>query len=231
MALSKTEHIVTAYGEELDELANELARMGGLVETQLEQAIAAVVRRDASIAADVRQREKLVNALEVDVEKRVIRLFALRQPLATDLRLTVGALKIANDLERVGDLAKNIAYRAKDLTEYAPLALTQQVERLGQLVFKQLHEVLDALSRADVEPAIRVWRSDDEVDERYNALVRDMLLAMTEDSDLVGPGVHILFVAKNLERIGDHATNIAEAVHYMVTASHLEATVEASSSN
>ena len=222
MALSKTAHIVTAYGEELDQLADELARMGGLVETQLENAIAAIVRRDAGVVAGVREREKQVNAMQVDVEKRVLRLFALRQPLATDLRMTISALKIATDLERVGDLAKNIAYRAKDLSEYAPLAMTDQVDRLGGIVIKQLREVLDALSSSDVEPAIRVWRADDEVDERYNALVREMLVAMSQDPGLVEPGVHFLFVAKNLERIGDHATNIAEAVHFMVTAGPLE---------
>ena len=226
MALSKTAHIVTAYGEELDRLADELARMGGLVETQLETAIGAVTRRDASVVAEVRAREKQVNALQLDVEKRVIRLFALRQPMATDLRMTISALKIATDLERVGDLAKNIAYRASDLAEFAPLGLTQQVERLGVLVTKQLREVLDSLSSADVEPAIRVWHGDDEVDERYNALVREMLISMGEDGSLVEPGVHILFVAKNLERIGDHATNIAEAVHYMVKAEPMDPAAE-----
>ena len=221
MALSRTAHIVTAYGEELDQLADDLARLVGLVETQLEKAISAVVRRDASVTPDVKACEKQVNALQVDIEKRVLRLFALRQPLATDLRMTISALKIAADLERVGDLAKNIAYRAGDLAGYAPVSLNRQVERLGEIVIKQLREVLDALASADVEPAVRVWHSDDEVDERYNTLVREMLMSMTEDSGLVEPGVHILFVAKNLERIGDHATNIAEAVHFMVTASPL----------
>lgn len=225
MALSRTAHIVTAYGEELDQLADDIARMGGLVETQLETAVNAVVRRDASIVADVKARERQVNALQVDVEKRVLRLFALRQPLATDLRMTISAIKIATDLERVGDLAKNIAYRAGDLAEFQPVELTQQIEKLGNVVTQQLRRVLDALSSADVDPAIRVWQSDDEVDERYNTLVREMLLSMTKDSSLVGPGVHILFVAKNLERIGDHATNIAEAVHFMVTAGPIKEAV------
>lgn len=222
MALSKHTHIVTAYGEELDQLAAELARMGGLVETQLEVAVSAVVRRDASAVGEVREREAKVNAMQTALEKRVIRLFALRQPLATDLRMTISALKIASDLERVGDLAKNIAYRSRNLTEYAPLALLNQVDRLGEIVGKQLHEVLDALASFDIEPAVRVWRNDDEVDEHYNSLIREMLLSMSEDPGLVGPGAHILFVAKNLERIGDHATNIAEAIYYMVTAETLE---------
>lgn len=222
MALSNHTHIVTAYGEELDKLADELARMGGLVETQLEAAIAAVVRRDSSVVPEVRQREGQVNAMQTDIEKRVIRLFALRQPLATDLRMTISSLKIASDLERVGDLAKNIAYRSRDLNGFAPLVVLNRVERLGTIVTKQLHEVLDALSSFDIEPAVRVWRNDDEVDEHYNSLIREMLISMSEDPGLVGPGAHILFVAKNLERIGDHATNIAEAIHYMVTAETLE---------
>jgi phosphate transport system protein len=223
MALSKTSHIVTAYGEELDQLADELARMGGLVETQLETALAAIVRRDASLVTSVKAREKQVNAMQVDVEKRVLRLFALRQPLATDLRMTISALKIATDLERVGDLAKNIAYRARDLADYPAVNLLDRIERLGSIVIKQLHEVLDALSSFEVEPAVQVWRGDDEVDERYNAVVRDMLMSMGEDAGLVEPGVHILFVAKNLERIGDHATNIAEALYFMVNAAPLKA--------
>ena len=224
MALSKHAHIVTAYGEELDKLADELARMGGLVELQLKAGLDAVVRRDASVIAEVRAREVQVNAMQVNIEKRVIRLFALRQPLATDLRMTISSLKIASDLERVGDLAKNIAYRSKELVDFAPLAALHSVERLGAIVCKQLHEVLDALSSFDIEPAVRVWRNDDEVDEHYNSLIREMLLSMSEDPGLVGPGAHILFVAKNLERIGDHATNIAEALHYMVTAEPLDAT-------
>lgn len=219
--MTHSSHIVTAYGDELDQLADELARMGGLVETQLETAVGAVVRRDVGVVPQVRAREKQVNALRDEIEKRVLRLFALRQPMATDLRMTISALKVATDLERCGDLAKNIAYRAGDLVEFAPLSLLRQVEALGAIVTKQLREVLDALSSGDVEPAIRVWRADDEVDERYNALIRDMLMSMTEDSSLVEPGVHILFVAKNLERIGDHATNVAEAVHFMVTAEQL----------
>ncbi len=224
MALSKHAHIVTAYGEELDKLADELARMGGLVEQQLSAGLDAVVRRDASVIAEVRAREVQVNAMQVNIEKRVIRLFALRQPLATDLRMTISSLKIASDLERVGDLAKNIAYRSKELVDFAPLAALRSVERLGAIVCNQLHEVLDALSSFDVEPAVRVWRNDDEVDEHYNNLIREMLLSMSEDPELVGPGAHILFVAKNLERIGDHATNIAEALHYMVTAEPLDRT-------
>jgi phosphate transport system protein len=220
--VSTHDHIVTSYGEELDDLADEIARMGGLVETQVIDALTAVVRRDASIAKNVRKREVTVNAMQVEIEKKVIRLFALRQPMATDLRVTITALRLASDLERIGDLAKTIAYRAADLNSYPPLDVTQRIERLGNIVTRQLREVLDALSADNVEPAIRVWRNDDEVDEHYNSVIKEMLLLMSGDSSLVDPGAHILFVAKNLERIGDHCTNIAEAVHYQVTGDTLE---------
>lgn len=222
MWTSKNAHIVTAYGDELDQLASELARMGGLVESQLADALMAFVRRDASPAAPIRERESQVNGMQSDIEKRVLRLFALRQPLATDLRMTISALKIAADLERIGDLAKSIGYRAADLSEYEHFDLLVRVEKLGTLALKQLREVLDALSSGEIEPAVRVWHSDDEVDEHYEALVREMLVSMSEDSDLIEPGAHVLFAVKNLERIGDHATNIAEAVYFMVTGDELD---------
>lgn len=222
MALSQNTHIVSAYGAELDTLADELARLGGLVETQLSEALAAFTRRDASASAAIREREQTVNAMTDAIEKRVIRLFALRQPMAMDLRMTISALKISADLERVGDLAKNIAYRAQDMAAFAPMEEAGQVERLGIIVAQQLREVLDAMSSRQIEPALQVWRSDDEVDDHYDALIRDVLVAMTRSPDQVGPGAHILFVGKNLERVGDHATNIAEAVHFMVTGRHLE---------
>jgi len=223
METSSHDHIVTSYGEELDELADEIARMGGLVETQLVDALMAVVRRDESIIKTIRTREVKVNSMQEEIDKKVIRLFALRQPMATDLRVTITALRLASDLERIGDLAKNIAFRSKHMNKYPPMEMTQRIERLGSIVIKQLREVLDALSSDDIEPAIRVWQNDDEVDEHYNSLIREMLLAMAEDSSLVDPGANILFVAKNLERIGDHCTNIAEAVHYQVTGDALEA--------
>ncbi|MBR9824242.1 MAG: phosphate signaling complex protein PhoU [Alphaproteobacteria bacterium] len=222
MPLSQNTHIVSAYGAELEMLGDELARLGGLVEIQLAEALGAFARRDASVSATVREREVKVNALTDAIEKRVIRLFALRQPMANDLRMTLSALKISSDLERVGDLAKNIAYRAQDMAAFAPMDEAGQVERLGALVAKQLREVLDAMSSHELEPALRVWRADDEVDEHYDALTRDVLVSMTRHPDRVGPGAHILFVGKNLERVGDHATNIAESVHFMVTGTHLE---------
>lgn len=222
MAQTPNPHIVTAYGEELDQLAFDLARMGGLVETQLSDALSAVLRRDVSLIPQIREREVHVNSMQLDVERRVIRLFALRQPMAHDLRTTISALKIAADLERVGDLAKNIGYRARNLTAHAPMPFNVRIERLGTLVLKQLHDVLDALANGDVDQATRVWRNDDEVDEHYDALLSEVLVAMSADSSIVDPGAHFLFVVKNLERIGDHATNIAEAIYYKGTGGILE---------
>jgi phosphate transport system protein len=216
-------HIVKAFSEELEQIAAQVATMGGLAESMISDAIDAVVKRDNDLAADVIARDRQVDQMQHDLEKQVIRMLALRQPMASDLRVCISALKLVTDLERVGDLAKNIARRARDLNAVEPLALTKSVERMGRLVQGHLHQVLDAYSTGETDRAVGIWERDDEVDEHYNALFREMLTAMAEDSQLIGPGAHVLFVAKNLERIGDHATNIAEVVHYLVTGRELTA--------
>ncbi len=216
-------HIVKAFSEELEQIAAQVATMGGLAESMISDAIDAVVKRDNDLAADVVARDKQVDQMQHDLEKQVIKMLALRQPMASDLRVCISALKLVTDLERVGDLAKNIARRARDLNAVEPLALTKSVERMGRLVQGHLHQVLDAYSTGETDRAVGIWERDDEVDEHYNALFREMLTAMAEDSQLIGPGAHVLFVAKNLERIGDHATNIAEVVHYLVTGRELTA--------
>ncbi len=137
------------------------------------------------------------------------------------MRVCIAALKITADLERIGDLAKNIARRTRALNEVEPLALAKSVERMGRLVQGHLHEVLDAYTSGEVDGAVGVWSRDDDVDEHYNTLFRELLTCMTEDPQLIGPGAHLLFIAKNLERVGDHATNIAEVVHYAVTGTEL----------
>lgn len=216
-------HIVKAFSEELDQVAARVATMGGEAEAMISDAIDAMVTRDNALADDVVARDKLVDQMQHDLERRVIRMLALRQPMASDLRVCIAALKMVTDIERVGDLAKNIARRARDLNAVEPMALTKTVERMGRLVQNHLHQVLDAYSTGETERAVGVWERDDEVDERYNALFRELILAMTENPDLIGPGAHLLFIAKNLERIGDHATNIAEVVHYLVTGHELTA--------
>ncbi len=216
------EHIVRSYDEELNTLSAECARMGGLTESQVADAITAVVKRNQDLAAAVVGRDDKLDLAEREIEKKAIRLIALRQPMADDLRRTVAAMKVANNLERVGDLAKNIAKRTLVIIESDPLTpLTRSIERMGKLVLTRLTSVLDAYSRSDLERALAVWSQDDEVDEHYNSLFRELVTYMMGDPRTITACAHMLFVAKNLERIGDHATNIAEIVHYQVTGAEM----------
>ena len=212
------EHTVRAYDEELDAITAELARMGGLAEAEVADAIRAISTRDVALAASVISRDARLDGLEMDIERRAVRLIALRQPVADDLRRTVAAMKISMNLERCGDLAKNIAKRAVVITESEPVTpLTGSIERMGDLVTTRLKDVLDALAARDVERAVAVWTQDHEVDEHYEAIFRELLTYMMGDPRTITACAHLLFVAKNLERIGDHATNIAEILHYEVT--------------
>ncbi|MFM8377258.1 MAG: phosphate signaling complex protein PhoU [Phenylobacterium sp.] len=212
------EHIVKSYEDELNTLGAACARLGGLAESQLGDAVDAVVRRDPALATKVLQQDDRLDEIEADVEQKAIRLIALRQPMANDLRKTVAALKIASNLERCGDLAKSIAKRGLVLTDVEPMpALSRSIERMGLLVQARLRAVLDAYASNDPEGAMEVWRRDQEVDEHYNSLFRELLTYMMGDPRTITACAHLLFVAKNLERIGDHATNIAEIVHYEIT--------------
>ena len=217
-----TEHIVKAYDEELNHLAAEVARMGGLAEAEMTEALDTVIRRDASLAQSVIERDLKLDALNIEIERKSIRLIALRQPVAQDLRRAVAAMKIASNLERCGDLAKNIAKRGVVLAESEPITpLTRSIERMGKLVSSRLKDVLDAYTSGEVERAIAVWSQDDEVDEHYNSLFRELLTYMMGDPRTITACAHLLFIAKNLERVGDHATNIAELVHYELTGEEL----------
>ena len=216
------EHIVRSYEEELNSLAAECVRMGGLTEAQVADAVSAVVKRNQDLAALVVGRDDKLDEAERDIERKTIRLIALRQPVADDLRRAVAAMKVANNLERCGDLAKNIAKRTLVIVESDPLTpLTRSIERMGKLVLGRLSSVLDAYSRSDLERALAVWSQDDEVDEHYNSLFRELLTYMMGDPRTITACAHMLFVAKNLERIGDHATNIAEIVHYQITGAEM----------
>ena len=212
------QHTVKAYGDELNQITAEVARMGGLAEAQVSDAIDSVARRDIALARAVVDRDLKLDALHRDIEKKAIRLIALRQPVASDLRRTLGAMKMASDLERTGDLAKNIAKRALILAEAEPMQpLTRSIERMGRLVSTRLRDVLDAYTASELDRAVAVWQTDDEVDEHYNSLFRELLTYMMGDPRTIGACTHLLFMAKNLERIGDHAINIAETVHYEIT--------------
>ena len=216
-----TEHTVRSFSADLEDLSGDLARMGGLAEDMLSDAIQAIATRDLALADTVVARDPQIDNLQVEAEKKILRLLALRQPLARDLRQTISALKIAAELERVGDLAKNIAKRAKVLDTIGPIAALKGVSRMGKLVTAQLKRVLDAYTAQDAEAATQVWARDEEVDEHYQSLFREVVTYMIEDPRTISACAHLLFVAKNLERIGDHCTNIAEEVHFLVTGEQL----------
>lgn len=211
------EHTVKAFTEELDALTQEVARMGGLAEAAVNDALAAVVRRDTELAQLVMQRDARIDAAQREVEKRAIKLFALRQPMAGDLRVVLTAWRIAGELERVGDLAKNIAKRALVLNQSEPIQLVRSVDRMGKIAGDHLKQVLDAYANKDVQSAIGVWNNDDNIDAHYNSLFRELLTYMIEDPRTISSCAHLLFIAKNIERIGDHGTNIAEYIHFLVT--------------
>ncbi|MCH8491186.1 MAG: phosphate signaling complex protein PhoU [Oceanicaulis sp.] len=217
----KAPHIVKAFSEELEQLSADVAAMGGLAESLVSDALEAAATRDGDLAADVVARDVQVDAMQRDIEKKIIRLLALRHPIAQDLRVCIAALKIVTDLERVGDLAKSIARRVPTLNDSEPTAFAASVDRMGKLVLSHLHEVLDAYATGETARAVAVWERDDDVDEHYNALFRELVRAMGNDPSMIGPGAHLLFIAKNLERIGDHATNVAEVIHYLVTGREL----------
>jgi phosphate transport system protein len=217
-----TEYTVRSYGDELSQLTAEVARMGGLAEAQVADAVDSIARRDVPLAQAVIGRDDRLDFLQRDIERRAIRIIALRQPMAVDLRRTVSAIKMAMELERTGDMAKNIAKRGLVLAEAEPMTpLTRSVERMGRLVVSRLKEVLDAYTARELEPAVSVWTNDHEVDEHYNSLFRELLTYMMSDPRTIGACAHLLFIAKNLERIGDHATNLAEIIHFEITGEDL----------
>jgi phosphate transport system protein len=218
-----SDHIVKSFDEQLQGLAAAVAQMGGLAEAQLASAIDAIARRDSGAAESAVAGDVRIDALQQEIEERALKLLALRQPMAVDLRETLAAIKIAGELERIGDLAKNIAKRALVLNREPPIRLTQSLARMGKAAQNQLKQVLDAFSARDPEEAEAVWRRDGEIDEIYNSLFRELLTYMMEDPRTIGLCTHLLFIAKNIERSGDHCTNIAEVVYHMVKAGHLTA--------
>jgi phosphate transport system protein len=216
-----SEHIVKAFTEQLESLANTVAQMGGLAEAQFANAIEAIAKRDGKLAEAAIGSDERVDRIQQTIEEHALKLLALRQPMAVDLRATLAAIKIANELERIGDLAKNIGKRALVLNREPPIRLTQSLARMGRQSLAQLKMVLDAYSDRDAEAARNVWRHDEEIDELYNSLFRELLTYMMEDPRTIGLCTHLLFIAKNIERAGDHATNIAETVFHMVTGSFM----------
>ncbi|WP_193360665.1 phosphate signaling complex protein PhoU [Komagataeibacter medellinensis] len=214
-------HTVQSYEQELEQLRSFINRMGGVVERQVAQAITAVVEHDEIAARDAPEMDPYVDELERETEALVIRLLALRAPMAGDLREVVVALKISGDLERIGDCAASIARRAmRNELLSCPISLTG-LRSMGRLVQENLRRTIDAMDQRDPELARIVWQSDTAVDELYVSMFRELVTYMMEDPRNIGPCTHLLFIAKNLERIGDHATNISERVYYAVTGNTL----------
>jgi phosphate transport system protein len=217
MEVHRMEHTVKAFGEALAQVRLAAARMGGLVETQVSDAVTSILRRDTRLANDVIQRDQLTDEAQRDIDQRATRLLALRQPMANDLREVLACFRMSSELERVGDLSKSICKRVLVLNENEPVAIARSIENMGRNAADLLHEVLDAYVHHDLERALDVWRRDEELDAYYNSLFRELLTYMMEDPRKITPCAHLLFVAKNIERIGDHCTNIAEVVHYLIT--------------
>ena len=219
--MSTTGHTIKAFDRDLDQLRASIAEMGGLAEAAIAGAMRALVDRDLAAAQTVIDNDKRLDALEAEVERLAVQVIALRAPMANDLREVVAALKIAGVVERMGDYAKNIAKRVHAIegsTELEPLSLLPEMARItGEMV----HMVLDAFVQRDPEKAQQVCERDRAVDDFYNSIFRTLLTFMMEKPQSITAATHLLFVAKNLERIGDHATNVAEMVYFAATGTHL----------
>lgn len=210
------QHTVRSYDEELKQLRAMIARMGGLAERQVADSCTALIRRDTDLAAAVVQRDAELDAMEQEIEAFCVRMLALRQPVASDLRLIIACMKISQDLERIGDYARNGAKRSMVVTQQPGLGSLNGFARMAELVQENLKGAIDALVTGDAAKADEVWASDAPIDGIYNGIFRELLTFMMEDPRNITAAAHLLFIAKNMERIGDHATNIAERVHYAV---------------
>ncbi|TCV94806.1 PhoU-like phosphate uptake regulator [Luteibacter rhizovicinus] len=210
------EHIIKSYDDELTRLTGEIVRMGELAVTQLESAIDVVERRDERAAQRVVDNDEAIDALEQEISHDVVRLLALRAPIAGDLRNVFAALRIAADIERIGDYAANVAKRSIPLSMVAPISAAAKLGYLAELAASEVRTVLTAYRDRDAEAAYQVWKDDADLDEAYTGLFRELLTYMMEDPRNITPCTHLLFMAKNIERIGDHATNIAENVWFVV---------------
>jgi phosphate transport system protein len=209
-------HTVRAFDEDLAELSGRIMAMGGIVERQLANAVHSLVQRDSEGAERVIRDDLEVDRIEEQADELAVRVLATRQPMAVDLRTVAMALKISNDLERIGDYATSIAKRGRRINLHEPIKPFVTIPLMAEICGAMVKDVLDAYVERDAQKALKVWSRDPEVDEYYDQLFRELLTYILEDPRLTGACVDLMFVAKNLERIGDHATNIAEKVYYIV---------------
>ncbi len=213
-----SEHIVSSYDVELQDLRRRISDMGGIAEKMLADSIRALVRRDTPLAQSVIAADARLDVLQREVEEHAILMIARRQPLAVDLRETISAIRVSGDVERIGDLAKNIGKRALAVAgQFQPQKIVVGLQHMSDLVIAQLKDVLDAYAQQDAKRAFDVWQRDGQIDALYTSLFRELLTYMMEDPRNISFCAHLLFCAKNIERIGDHTTNIAETIHYLVT--------------
>jgi phosphate transport system protein len=213
-----SEHIVTSFDEDLTFLSRRITELGGMAEHLVDESIVALTRGDLERAQRVIADDIKLDNLHHEIEEKAVLTLARRQPMAQDLRAIVAAIRIASDLERVGDLAKNIAKRVLAIQgQLQSQKLVHGVQHMAELSMEQMKNVLDAYVGRDLDQALEVWHRDNEIDAIYTSLFRELLTYMMEDPRNITFCTHLLFVAKNIERIGDHATNIAETVHYMIT--------------
>jgi len=214
-------HTIKAFDEDLDRLRALISQMGGLAEHAIRESMRCLVQRDLDGAERVVANDKKLDALEIETEKRAIRLIALRAPMAGDLRDVVAAMKISSVVERIGDYAKNISKRVPLIENAGAIEPISLMPEMARIATEMVHDVLNAFVARDAEAAVRVVERDRAVDDFYNSIFRTLLTWMMENPNNIGQCTHLLFIAKNIERVGDHATNIAEMVYYAATGKHL----------
>lgn len=218
-----TDHIVKSFDDQLKQLGTILVQMGTMVESQLQQAIEALISHNLKQAARIVDQDHQIDVLDQNVSQLAVKILALRQPMAQDLREVVSSLKISSDLERMGDYAANVAKRIPALPEIITnKQIISGLSRMGKAVQQIVKNVLDSYINKNTDRALQAWRQDEEVDALYTSIFRELLTYMMEDIRTIGGCIHLLFIAKNIERIGDHATNIAETVYFMVHGSHIQ---------
>jgi phosphate transport system protein len=215
------EHTVKAFDEDITRLRGLIAEMGGLAELAIQQALEALVNGDEALAKEVAKRDKKIDALEMEVDKLAVRVIALRAPMADDLREVIAALKIAGVVERIGDYSKNIAKRVNKIegrSHFEPLTL---LPAMGEIAAEMVHDVLTAYAARDPVMAREVIARDEKVDAFYDSIFRNLVSHMVENPATISSAAQLLFIARNIERIGDHATNVAEMVHFAATGNYV----------
>ena len=220
--MSGTGHTVKSYEEEMQSLNDNLVMMGSLTESQMADAMSAVIKVDKESVDKIVKSDGKINELRSIIDNQITTVLVKRAPMAVDLRITISTMKISHDLERIGDLAKSVAKKVKPLPVDLPDELTASLRRLGDLVQKQLKDVLDAYLNKSKEKAIEIWRKDEQVDDLTNLAMNEVATYLQKDKKNLEMATHLLFVTKNIERAGDHITNIAESLYYLIEGEYLE---------